>query len=147
MVEAQPSSVEYPSGAAARTGCRPSRRRRPDGTLSSSQTRTAQRCATALQQAPACPEHAGNRVVTDFLARPRWGMGFLYMMRTVGISCGPHRTRNYSMTELLYYQDAYLQEFDAVVTACDTDRRCAALDRTAFYPGGGGQRRRLAAMR
>ncbi len=25
------------------------------------------------------------------------------------------------MTELLYYQDAYLQEFDAVVTACDTD--------------------------
>lgn len=44
------------------------------------------------------------------------------------------------MTELLYYQDAYLQEFDAVVTACDTDGRArVALDRTAFYPGGGGQ--------
>ena len=45
------------------------------------------------------------------------------------------------MTELLYYQDAYLQEFDAVVTACDTDGDAlrVALDRTAFYPGGGGQ--------
>lgn len=41
------------------------------------------------------------------------------------------------MTELLYYNDAYLQEFDATVTAVDGDR--VALDRTAFYPGGGGQ--------
>ncbi len=45
------------------------------------------------------------------------------------------------MTELLYYEDAYLQEFDAVVTACepDGDALRVALNRTAFYPGGGGQ--------
>lgn len=41
------------------------------------------------------------------------------------------------MTDLLYYADAYTQEFDATVTAVDGDR--VALDRTAFYPGGGGQ--------
>lgn len=49
------------------------------------------------------------------------------------------------MTELLYYQDAYLKEFDAVVTAVSAADDAAdgalrvALDRTAFYPGGGGQ--------
>jgi len=41
------------------------------------------------------------------------------------------------MTEKLYHQDAYLQEFEAVVTHLSEDR--VALDRTAFYPGGGGQ--------
>jgi len=41
------------------------------------------------------------------------------------------------MTEPLYHTDAYLQEFDAVVTAVDGN--AVALDRTAFYPGGGGQ--------
>jgi len=41
------------------------------------------------------------------------------------------------MTDLLYYTDAYLQEFDATITAAEEDR--VALDRTAFYPGGGGQ--------
>lgn len=41
------------------------------------------------------------------------------------------------MTDLLYYDDAYTQEFDATVTAVDGER--VALDRTAFYPGGGGQ--------
>ncbi len=45
------------------------------------------------------------------------------------------------MTELLYYEDAYLQEFDAVITACQAegDTLRVTLDRTAFYPGGGGQ--------
>lgn len=45
------------------------------------------------------------------------------------------------MTELLYYDDAGMQAFDAVVTALDvTDAGSrVALDRTAFYPGGGGQ--------
>jgi len=40
-------------------------------------------------------------------------------------------------TELLYLRDAYLRDFDAVVV----DRRddAVALDRTAFYPTGGGQ--------
>jgi len=41
------------------------------------------------------------------------------------------------MTEKLYHQDAYLQEFEAIVTQLSEDR--VALDRTAFYPGGGGQ--------
>ncbi len=41
------------------------------------------------------------------------------------------------MTDALYHTDAYLREFDAVVTAVDGNK--VALDRTAFYPGGGGQ--------
>lgn len=41
------------------------------------------------------------------------------------------------MTELCYLRDAYLREFEAVVAAVDGDR--VALDRTAFYPTGGGQ--------
>ena len=43
------------------------------------------------------------------------------------------------MTELLYQTDSYLQEFDAVVTAVDPEARTVVLDKTAFYPGGGGQ--------
>jgi misacylated tRNA(Ala) deacylase len=41
------------------------------------------------------------------------------------------------MTDALYHTDAYLKEFDAVVTAMNGNK--VALDRTAFYPGGGGQ--------
>ena len=41
------------------------------------------------------------------------------------------------MTEALYHTDAYLKEFDAVVAAVEGS--AVALDRTAFYPGGGGQ--------
>jgi Ser-tRNA(Ala) deacylase AlaX len=40
------------------------------------------------------------------------------------------------MTEVLYVRDSYLKEFDATVTA--VDGQAVALDRTAFYPGGGG---------
>ena len=43
------------------------------------------------------------------------------------------------MTELLYQTDSYIKEFDAVVTAVDTESRTVVLDKTAFYPGGGGQ--------
>ena len=43
------------------------------------------------------------------------------------------------MTELLYQLDAYLQEFDAIVTSVLPDQRSVVLDQTAFYPGGGGQ--------
>ncbi len=43
------------------------------------------------------------------------------------------------MTELLYHTDSYLREFDATVTAVDPTEKTATLDRTAFYPGGGGQ--------
>jgi misacylated tRNA(Ala) deacylase len=48
------------------------------------------------------------------------------------------------MTEQLYQTDSYLQEFDATVTA--TDGQAVALDRTAFYPGGGGQPHDLGAL-
>jgi misacylated tRNA(Ala) deacylase len=41
-------------------------------------------------------------------------------------------------TDLLYLRDAYLREFDATVIAVDEAGRIA-LDRTAFYPTGGGQ--------
>lgn len=41
------------------------------------------------------------------------------------------------MTELLYLRDAYLTDFEAAVTAVDGQR--VALDRTTFYPTGGGQ--------
>ena len=43
------------------------------------------------------------------------------------------------MTELLYQLDSYLREFDARVTAADEAVRALVLDRSAFYPGGGGQ--------
>ena len=43
------------------------------------------------------------------------------------------------MTELLYQTDSYLQEFEAKVLSVLTDERTVVLDRTAFYPGGGGQ--------
>jgi misacylated tRNA(Ala) deacylase len=42
-------------------------------------------------------------------------------------------------TELLYLSDAYLRDFDATVTAVDTDGRRVELDRSAFYATGGGQ--------
>lgn len=43
------------------------------------------------------------------------------------------------MTELLCQTDSYLQEFEATVVAVDAANSAVALDRTAFYPGGGGQ--------
>ena len=43
------------------------------------------------------------------------------------------------MTELLYQTDAMIREFDAVVTAIDAEKNAVYLDRTVFYPGGGGQ--------
>jgi len=43
------------------------------------------------------------------------------------------------MTELLYQTDSYLQEFEAKVLSVLMDERALVLDRTAFYPGGGGQ--------
>lgn len=43
------------------------------------------------------------------------------------------------MTERLYYQDAYLTEFRAMVVETADDGRRVYLDRTAFYPDSGGQ--------
>jgi misacylated tRNA(Ala) deacylase len=41
------------------------------------------------------------------------------------------------MTELLYQIDSYVRSFDAAVTGLGGE--AVVLDRTAFYPGGGGQ--------
>ncbi|MGN6361912.1 MAG: alanyl-tRNA editing protein [Thermomicrobiales bacterium] len=43
------------------------------------------------------------------------------------------------MTTLLYQTDSYLRDFAATVAAVDEATRAVLLDRTAFYPGGGGQ--------
>ena len=45
------------------------------------------------------------------------------------------------MTEKLYFADSHMKEFDAVVTACEPVKEGyqVVLDRTAFFPEGGGQ--------
>jgi misacylated tRNA(Ala) deacylase len=43
------------------------------------------------------------------------------------------------MTELIYQTDSYASKFTARVTEVDPDNHTVILDRTAFYPGGGGQ--------
>jgi misacylated tRNA(Ala) deacylase len=43
------------------------------------------------------------------------------------------------MTDQLFQTDSYLQEFDAQMVALNTEEGAVALNRTAFYPGGGGQ--------
>lgn len=45
------------------------------------------------------------------------------------------------MTEQLYYQDSYIKDFEAVVLFCipNGNHFEAVLDRTAFFPEGGGQ--------
>jgi misacylated tRNA(Ala) deacylase len=43
------------------------------------------------------------------------------------------------MTDLLYHSDSYLKEFEATVVNSDRELNAVILDRTAFYPGGGGQ--------
>ena len=42
-------------------------------------------------------------------------------------------------TEPLYSTDAYLRTFEATILEVDADGHRVALNRTAFYPGGGGQ--------
>ena len=43
------------------------------------------------------------------------------------------------MTEPLFQTDSYLKEFEAIVIETNPEENTVALDRTAFYPGGGGQ--------
>jgi misacylated tRNA(Ala) deacylase len=50
------------------------------------------------------------------------------------------------MTELLYQTDSYLKQFEANVTAVNLENRSVQLDRTAFYPGGGGQQNDTGAL-
>jgi len=58
-------------------------------------------------------------------------------LQTGGRNTEPPRVEG--VTELLYLRDAYLQEFDAVVVDRDAGGSRVVLDRTAFYPTGGGQ--------
>jgi misacylated tRNA(Ala) deacylase len=43
------------------------------------------------------------------------------------------------MTEQLFQTESYLKEFEAEVVAVNPDEGAVALNRTALYPGGGGQ--------
>jgi misacylated tRNA(Ala) deacylase len=43
------------------------------------------------------------------------------------------------MTNQLFHTDSYVKEFEATVLAVNSDESSVALDRTAFFPGGGGQ--------
>lgn len=43
------------------------------------------------------------------------------------------------MTEALYQSDSYLTKFEATILSVDDDLHALELDRTVFYPGGGGQ--------
>jgi misacylated tRNA(Ala) deacylase len=49
-----------------------------------------------------------------------------------------HSQAGLNMTELIYLDDSYRTSFDAVVAGV-TDDGAIVLDRTAFYPAGGGQ--------
>ena len=51
------------------------------------------------------------------------------------------------MTDLLYQTDSYLQEFDSTIFSVLPEQRAVVLDRTAFYPGGGGQPCDLGSLR
>jgi misacylated tRNA(Ala) deacylase len=44
-----------------------------------------------------------------------------------------------TMTELICHVDSYIQDFTAHVSRVQADQNIVVLDRTAFYPGGGGQ--------
>lgn len=44
-----------------------------------------------------------------------------------------------TMTELVYLQDAFLQELESTVVSVDDESRSIVLDRTIFYVTGGGQ--------
>lgn len=45
------------------------------------------------------------------------------------------------MTEKLFYADSFMKEFDSVVLSCTEDKKgwAVVLEKTAFYPEGGGQ--------
>ena len=62
-----------------------------------------------------------------------------YFLSLVGVDYLPAFDHSRSMTLRLYEDDPYLSEFTARVQKIDGDR--IFLDRTAFYPGGGGQER------
>lgn len=55
------------------------------------------------------------------------------------MAAGSGQNRGVANSELLYLRDAYLRDFTATVIDVDAAGGRVALDRTAFYPTGGGQ--------
>ena len=51
------------------------------------------------------------------------------------------------MTEQIYSTDAYARAMEATIVGSDTDDGRILLDRTVFYPGGGGQPHDLGVLR
>ena len=43
------------------------------------------------------------------------------------------------MTDLLYYEDSYIKEFESEIAETYQEENAVSLNRTAFFPGGGGQ--------
>ena len=60
------------------------------------------------------------------------------MVRAVWAERGERCTLS-SMTERIYSTDAYAADMTAQVVGIDQDDGRLLLDRTVFYPGGGGQ--------
>lgn len=56
-----------------------------------------------------------------------------------GVAPNATRMTDTVTTDQLYQTDSFLRDFDARVVAVDPERHGAVLDRTALYPGGGGQ--------
>lgn len=50
------------------------------------------------------------------------------------------------MTDTIYSTDAYARDMEAAVVGVDSDDRRLLLDRTVFYPGGGGQPHDIGAL-
>lgn len=48
------------------------------------------------------------------------------------------RSMEQKMTDLIYQEDSYINNFEAQITEIDPDHNGIILNRTAFYPGGGG---------
>lgn len=68
--------------------------------------------------------------------RPRWDEGvFLWWRGVMEAACRAERFID--MSELLYETDSYVRGFEAVVV--EQVENGVVLNRTAFYPGGGGQ--------
>lgn len=79
------------------------------------------------------PPRVGQRDVRPDIS-PSWPDGS-HAARDLVLA--PRRPYDAAVTARLYLDDAYLSSFGAVVTAAHDG--WVALDRTAFYPGGGGQ--------
>src|SRR5437867_1213946 len=79
------------------------------------------------------------------LVVPRCSSRSLRVVRTTAmiaaVPSGRHPIRGSALTRLLYYEDSSLREFEGTVQeVADRDGAIwVELDRTAFYPGGGGQ--------